>query len=112
MNKIKKIISSIGVFIVSSISKVYAKDSVIRIDPMYGVDPGPKETAGNILLRMGRILFLKIGKIAFPVILLFIGLFVILNKKITKKIKVIVVSALIIYALLSVILIDYILTNM
>lgn len=99
MNKLKKVISSIGVFIMGRISKVYA------VTPMYAVDPGPspRQNIGEIIL--------KIGKITVPVILFVIGLFVILNKKITKKVKAIVISVLVALAILGVILMNYISTN-
>lgn len=105
MNKIKKIISSIGVFIISMISKVYAigPDTIIS---MYAVDPGPKEKIPSIVSTIANI-----GKIAIPIILFVIGFFVVLNKKITKKIKVIVVSVLAILAIIGVVLMNYLATT-
>ena len=52
-----------------------------------------------------------IGKFAIPIILFLIGLFVILSKKITNKVKAIVVSVLVILAILGVMLMNYISTN-
>ena len=52
----------------------------------------------------------KIGKIAIPVILFIIGLVVILSKKITRKVKVIVISILVILAILGYVLMNYIVT--
>ena len=105
MNKIKKIISSIGVFIISMISKVYAigPDTIIS---MYAVDPGPREKIPSIVATISNI-----GKIAVPIILFVIGLFVVLSKKITKKIKVIVASVLAILAIISVVLMNYLATT-
>lgn len=100
MNKIKKIISSIGAFIISMISKVYA------IEPAYGVDPGPREKISSIVSTIA-----DIGKITIPIILFVIGFFVVLNKKITKKIKVIVVSVLAILAIIGVVLMNYLATT-
>lgn len=100
MNKLKKVISSIGVFIIGMISKVYAigSDTIIS---MYAVDPGPspRQTIGETIL--------KIGKITVPVILFFIGLFVILSKKIAKKVKTIVISILIILGVLAWTILNY-----
>ena len=104
MNKVKKVATGIGVFISGIVSKVYAATfREPEVISMYAVDPGPKETIGNAVL--------KIGRIAIPVVLFLIGLFVVLSKKITKKVKAIVVSALVIVAILSIILMNYILTN-
>lgn len=99
MNKIKKIIVGIGIFISGLATKVLAVDMLEPPISMYAVDPGPRQTIGNTIL--------KIGKIAVPIILFAIGLFVVLSKKITKRVKVIVVSTLAIVAILSVILMNY-----
>ena len=100
MNKLKKVISTIGVFIIGMISKVYAigPDTIIS---MYAVDPGPtpRQTIGEIIS--------KIGKITIPVILFVIGLFVILSKKTTKKVKAIVISTLIILGVLAWTILNY-----
>ncbi len=105
MNKIKKVISSIEVFIVGMISKVYAigTDEIIS---MYAVDPGPKEKIPSIVEIIS-----KIGKIVIPVVLFVIGLIVIFNKKIAKKVKVIVVASLVILAILGVVLMNYLSTT-
>jgi predicted permease len=66
---------------------------------MYGVSPGPKQTVLETIL--------KIGKIVVPIILFVIGLFVMLREKTTKKVKIIVVSTLVILAIISIILINY-----
>ena len=100
MNKLKKVISTIGVFIIGMISKVYAigPDTIVSV---YAVDPGPspRQTIGEIIS--------KIGKITIPVILFVIGLFVILSKKITKKVKAIVISTLIILGVLAWTILNY-----
>lgn len=110
MNKVKKVATSIGVFISGIVSKVYAANAGQKgVVTVYAVARGPeenhgqKETIGNAVL--------KIGRIAIPVVLFLIGLFVVFNKKITKKVKAIVISALVIVAILSVILMNYILIN-
>lgn len=104
MNKVKKVVIGIGAFISGIVSKVYAATfREPEIISMYAVDPGPEGTIGNAVL--------KIGRIAIPVVLFLIGLFVVLSKKITKKVKAIVVSALVIVAIISIILMNYILTN-
>ena len=98
MNKLKKVISSIGVFIIGMISKVYAigPDMIVS---MYAVDPGPRQTIGQTIL--------KIRKITVPVILFVIGLFVILSKKITKKVKAIVISILVALGIIGTVLINF-----
>ena len=100
MNKLKKVISSMGVFIIGMISKVYAigPDTIIS---MYAVDPGPspRQSIGETIL--------KIGKITVPIILFVIGLFVILSKKITKKVKAIVISILVASGILGTVLINF-----
>ena len=100
MNKLKKVISSIGVFIIGMISKVYASgaDQIISV---YAVDPGPSPSQS-----IGKTI-LKIGKITIPVILFVIGLFVILSKKITKKVKAIVISIIVALGILGTVLINF-----
>ena len=102
MNKVKKVLTGIGITFAGLISKVYA-----TVVSMYAVDPGPRTSQVKTVWDS----ISKIGKIVIPVVLFVIGLFVVLSKKITKKIKAIVVSALVIVAILSVILMNYILTN-
>ena len=128
MNKIKKIFASFGLFITGLISKVYAIRGDIEtkygvfepeiVEDKYGVyDPGmyqpkygiveprtPEPSVGERILST--------GKFVLPIILFFIGLFVVLNKKITRKTKTIVVTALIIIAVLGYIIIDYIANNL
>lgn len=113
MNKIKKVFISIGAFFTGLISKVYAIDALI-VEDKYGVfDPSmivtkygvfdPEPTIGEKIL--------SVGKFALPIVLFFIGLFVVLSKKITKKAKTIVVSILIILAILGYVFMNYIATN-
>lgn len=97
MNKMKKVILSIGTFLVGMISKVYAFGAN-AVDPAYGVPRAIQPIENSIL---------KIGKITVLVILFVIGLFVVLSKKLTKKVKIIVVSTLAILAILSVFLMNY-----
>ena len=54
---------------------------------------------------------LGIGKIALPLVLFIIGLFVVLSKKITKKVKVITISILLTIRILSWIVLNYIANN-
>lgn len=110
MNKIKKIFISLGAFFAGIVSKVFAADSIIdsmnlivdtnnliMIDTKYGVfEPTIGEKISTV------------GKLALPIIIFIIGLFVILSKKITKKVKAIVVSILIILTVLGYILLNYI----
>lgn len=105
MNKIKKVFISVGVFITGLISKVFAGEiDFTMIEAKYGVvdintttmqkkygvyDPGP--TTGEKISH--------IGKFAIPVVLFAIGLLVILSKKMTKKVKAIVVPFLALLAM-------------
>lgn len=97
MKKMKKVFMSFGVFITGLISKVYA---VNVVETKYGI---LEPTIGEKISR--------IGKFAIPIILFVIGLFVILNKKITKKVKAIVISALVLLGILGNVFMDYISTN-
>ena len=102
MNKIKKIFISLGVFLTGLISKVFAvpidRDSLL-IETKYGVVE-PEPMIGGIML--------SIGKSILPIILFVIGLFVILSKKITKKIKTLVISILVVLAILGYVVMNYI----
>ena len=98
MKKLKKVFMSLGIFMTSLISKVSAIS--LTKQTKYGVfEPTMGEKISSI------------GKIALPIILFVIGLFVVLSKKITKKVKAIVVSVLIVLAVLGYILMNYIATN-
>ena len=106
MNKVKKVLTSIGITFAGLISKVYAIGDT-HIISMYAVDPGPETRVRTIWDSIS-----KIGKIAIPVVLFVIGLFVVLSKKITKKVKAIEVAVLIILAILGYILMNYIIINL
>ena len=110
MNKIKKIFISIGVFLTGLVSKAFALDVEMKygvfepdmIQDKYGVyDPGP--TTGEKISH--------IGKFAIPVVLFTIGLFVILSKKITNKVKAIIIFILAILVVLGYVLMKYLETN-
>ena len=107
MNKIKKVGTSFIIFISGMISKVWAIDRPYgMVISEYAVDPGryaKVQTIGDTIS--------KIGKIAIPIVLFVIGLFVVLSKKITKKVKVTVISVLIVFAILGYVLMNYIATN-
>ena len=100
MNKIKKIFISFGAFFSSFASRVLAatitQDSIV--ETKYGVFE-PEPTIGEK--------FLNIGKFIIPIVLFVIGLFVVLNKKITKKVKTIIISVFIVFILLFLILVNY-----
>ena len=104
MNKIKKVGTSFIIFISGMISKVWAIDRPYgMVISEYAVDPGryaKVQTIGD-----------TISKIAIPIVLFVIGLFVVLSKKITKKVKVTVISVLIVLAILGYVLMNYIATN-
>lgn len=97
MNKVKKVLTGIGITFAGLISKVYAiRDTPAPVVSLYAVNPGPETRV--------RILWDSISKIAIPVVLFVIGLFVVLSKKITKKVKAIVVAVLIVLAIFGYIL--------
>ena len=103
--KLRKILLSCQLFFMGLASKVFAittydiqTDYGIQIQPEYGIE-NPIEKG------------LKIGRIVFLVILFIIGLFVILSKKITKKVKAIVISILILLAIAGYAFMNYIATN-
>lgn len=99
MKKIKKILGSLGIFLVNIKSKVFAAGYEIPdqfVEVKYGTfEPTIAEK------------FSVITKLVLPIILFFIGLGVILNKKISKKIKIIIVVVLILIGILANILIKY-----
>lgn len=97
MNNIKKVLVSFGVFFSSLISKVCA----LTPSTKYGVFEPKEPTIGEK--------FLNIGRFIIPIILFIIGLFVVLNKNITKRVKTIVISIFIIFTLLFLILANYLL---
>jgi len=102
MNKIKKVFTSFTLMITGTISKVFAV-----VEPKYGI----VETKYGIFEPTMGEKISRIGKFALPIILFVIGLFVVLSKKITKKVKAIVISILVILAILGYVLMNYIATN-
>ena len=107
MKKIKKVFTSFSLIMSGAISKVYAAipDNILNIEAKYGpYDPSIFEpTMGEKILIVGR------G--ALPIILFAIGLFVVLSKKITKKVKAIIISILVILLILGYELMNYIAIN-
>ena len=111
MNKLKKVSISFWIFITGLITKVSAFS--LKGQTKYGVfDPGmiedkygvydPVPTSGEKIS--------SVGKYVIPIILFFIGLFVVLSKKLTKKVKAIIISGLVILAILGYILMKYLAT--
>lgn len=104
-SRIKKILVSIQLFFLGMIPKVFAITTVTDIEPAYGIEietdygiemaPTPIERAFSL------------GKFILPVILFIIGLFVILSKKITKKVKAIVISILILLGIIGTLLMNF-----
>lgn len=104
MNKIKKVFISFGVFITGLISKASAVVPNEIIEQMkYGVYEPEESIIGEKIS--------SVGKFAIPIALFIIGLFVVLSKKITKKVKTIIISVLIILAILGYVLMNYIAIN-
>lgn len=100
IKKLKKVFMSFGVFVTGLISKVSAASAAPIepriIDAKYGVlEPTMGEKISSV------------GKFAISIILFIIGLFVILSKKINKKVKTIVISFLVIFVILGIILMNY-----
>ena len=93
MNKVKKVLTSFSLFFVGMMSKVFAFGME---QTKYGVlDSGIVETKYGVFVPTIGEKISGVGKVAIPIILFIIGLFVIVSKKITKKIKIIVISGLI-----------------
>ncbi len=110
MKKLKKVFMSFGVFITGLISKVSAVS--ISEQTKYGVfDPRMVEDKYGVFEPTMGEKISGIGKFAIPIVLFVIGLFVILNKKITKKVKAIVISVLVALTILGVILMNYLSSN-
>ena len=111
MNKIKKVFISFGIFITGLLSKIPV---TLAVETKYGIAFDPsiiEDKYGVFEPTMGEKIS-RIGKLAIPVALFVIGLFVVLSKKITKKVKAIVVSILVILAILGYVLMNYISTNL
>ena len=103
MKKLKKVLVSFGTLIIRLVSKVSAatlSEFNFIQETKYGIwEP-----------TMGQKIS-SVGKFAISIILFIIGLFVILSKKITNKVKAIVISVLVILAILGVMLMNYIAIN-
>lgn len=111
MSKIKKLFIILGTFIVATFTKIGGLISrAATITPAQLLYGPPQDLYGPPQPTTGEIIS-KIAKPAILVVVFIIGLFVILSKKITKKVKAIVVSSLVILALLGYVLINYIATN-
>ena len=113
MNKLKKVFASLSVFFGSMISKVLAFDPAMMVEDKYGViDPRMYEPPkyGIFEPTIGEKIS-RIGKIALPLVLFIIGLFVILNKKMAKKVKIITISTLLAIGILGWIILNYIANN-
>ena len=109
MNKIKKIFISLGAIIISAFTKICGLISRAALGPMQALYGPPQEQDlyGPPPLTTGETLS-KIAKPIILVVIFIIGLFVILNKKITKKVKAIVIFVLIILGILGYVLLNYI----
>ena len=89
------------------VSKVLAFDPIMTIEPKYEiVEPKYGILEPTIGEKTSRI-----GKIALPLVLFIIGLFLVLSKKITKKVKIITISTLLIIGILGWIVLNYIANN-
>ena len=94
------------------VSKVLAFDTAMMVEDKYGViDPRMYEIKYGIFEPTIGEKISGIGKIALPLVLFIIGLFVVLSKKITKKVKVITISILLTIGILSWIVLNYIANN-
>ena len=98
-SRIKKILVSIQVFFLIMISKVFAL-SPYDIQTDYGI-----QTAYGIETPIEKAF--SIEKFIVPIILFVIGLVVIISKKITKKVKIIIISTLMILGALAWIILNY-----
>ena len=110
MKKLKKVFMSFGVFITGLISKVSAV-SISEQTKYVVFDPRMVEDKYGVFEPTMGEKISGIGKFAIPIVLFVIGLFVILNKKITKKVKAIVISVLVALTILGVILMNYLSSN-
>ena len=112
MNKIKKIFTSFGMFFTSMVSKVLAFDLARTVEMKYGIiEPSLIDIKYGVLEPTIGEKISGIGKIALPLVLFIIGLFVLLSKKITKKVKVITISILLTIGIIGWIVLNYIANN-
>lgn len=106
MNKIKKIFMSISIFFTNLISKVYAiaidSSDLMHIQTAYGIKLKEPSVGERIL---------SFGKVAFPIILFIVGVFVAVSKKITKKVKFIVISILVLTGIIGIFVMNYLVNN-
>ena len=97
MKKVKKFFTGFLVFMLGIMDKVYA------LTPLYG--PGNDKTI-PVQPTIGEKLA-KVGNIISPIFLFIIGLFVIISKKISKKVKAIVISILVALGIIGTVLINF-----
>lgn len=104
MNKVKKVVTSLGVFFTGIISKVFAVNDYLDLNVIgeskYGVY---EPTLGEKISSA--------GKIVIPILIFLIGLGVILSKKITKKVKAAILSGLVILGVALYFVMNYIANN-
>ena len=84
MEKIKKIFVSFGLFITNCIEKVFATE--LDVQPLYGVYIPPVVT------------FIRGIKSIISIIVFMVGIFFVFSRKITKKVKLIVIPILFVFA--------------
>lgn len=96
MKKVKKIIMFFLVFMLGIIDKVYA------LTPLYG--PGYDQTI-TFQPTLGEKIA-RVFNIISPILLFIIGLFVVINKRTSKKAKVIIIIILIVLGIFGIPLID------
>ena len=104
MNKLKKVFFSFVAFfsgLVSTVSADYLNSTYEVVGKESQAKYGVAEP--TLIEKMPNV-----WEFAFLVIIFIIGLFVILNKELTKKVKIIVVSFLVILALLGYMFMNYI----
>ncbi len=103
MKRIKKIFASFGGLVLFGISKIW-KNTSLAVDPLYA-PPSELYEYNTFINTMEK--RLSLGKIIIPILFLIIGLIVYINKKINKKVKIIVVSFIIVLSILGVFLLDH-----
>lgn len=110
MKKIKKVLIGIGLFFISFATKVYAAFNPTAVTSLYAVDPGVNSLYA---VDSGRVVkeYLRLGKVIIPFILFIIGLVVVLSKKISKKVKIIVASILTVLAISTFVIMQIISNN-
>ena len=112
MKKEKKILTSFGITITTFATKAFATGDQQDLYGTYLVKQtlyGPARPEVEKLTFWQK--FANTGRIAVPVVLFIIGLVVVLNKKITKKTKVIIVSGLAGVCVLAILIMNYLAEN-